>query len=453
MRQRSRRISTTIFPKRKNNPKAREGQGKISSPEELRRGTDATADDRSAEPELAVEEFFEEEAREAGGVVAKNTVLLEEIVEHDAEAELLHCGKIDGHRFGTLGAVAPGHVGRDGLAISDDPIDDAARDVLLDRAEMIAKGVAGGFTGLGHQIRDIHARSLGSGDGAGDFRDEEIGQNAGVERAGPEKNQVGLPDSFDGPGERADAARGKLEFLDGRAAGGDAGFAVNGAAVFERGDEMNVRKSRWKNAAADGEHFAADADGFGEIAGDMRERGEEKIAEIVAGEAATRVETILEEAAEKGFVFRKSHHAVADIAGREDAVFAAQAAGASAVIGDCDDGCEIGDGAFDAGMFAGVADDEFLEAAEERGKAGAASKSNDAEAAGKSLRFGRAFFHNGFQDFWKEKIPRKRFYTENSEDTEITEKKKTGQAKACPYKNPTKTASAVPTIHAELQTG
>src|SRR5216684_4127799 len=251
-----------------------------------------------------MEEFFEEEAGKAAGVVADDAVFLEEIVEDDAEAELLESGKIDGYRFGTLGAVAPGHLGRHGLAIGDDPIDDSARDVLLYRAKMIAKRVASGFARLSHQIGDIHARSLGSGDRAGDFRNQQVRENAGVERAGPEQNQVGLPDGFDGPGERTHAARGKLEFLDGRAAtGGDAGFAVNGAAVFERGNEVDVRKRRWKNAAADGEHFAADANGFGEIAGDVRERSEEKIAEIVADEAAAGMKTILEEAAKKSFVF------------------------------------------------------------------------------------------------------------------------------------------------------
>jgi len=43
-------------------------------------------------------------------------------------------------------------------------------------------------------------------------------------------------------GERAHGARGKGEFFDGRAAGGDASFAVNGAAVFDAGNEVNVRK-------------------------------------------------------------------------------------------------------------------------------------------------------------------------------------------------------------------
>src|SRR6267378_1602469 len=264
---------------------------------------------------------------------------------------------------------------------------------------MIGESVAGGFAGLGHQIGDVDARSLRLGDGAGDFRDEQVRENAGVERAGTEEDQVGLLNGFDGPGEWTHAARGKLDFLDRRsAAGGDAGFAVNGAAVFERGDEVNVRKRRWKNAAANGEHFAADADGFGEIAGDVGERGEEKITEIVADEAAAGMEAVLKQASEKGFIFRKSHHAIADVAGREDAVLPAQAAGAAAVIGDRDDGGEIGDGAFGAGVLVDAADDEFLEAAKERGESGAASKSDDAEAAGKSFRFGGALFHADSRD-------------------------------------------------------
>src|SRR6266550_4419564 len=347
---------------------------------------------------LALEEFFQEEAGEAAGVVAQDAVFLKEIVEDDAEAELLERGKIDGHRFGALGAITPGHIGRDGLAIGDDPIDDAVRNVFLDGAEMIGESVAGVFTGLGHQIGDVDARSLGLGDGSGNFGDQQVRENAGVERAGTEEDQVGLLDGFDGPGERTHAAGGKLDFLDRSATGGNAGFAVNDAAVFERGDEMNVRKRGRKDAAANGEHFAADADGFGEIAGDVGERGEEKISEIVTDEAAAGMETVLKEASEKSFIFRKSHHAVADVAGREDAVLPAQAAGAAAVIGDGDDGGEIGDGAFGAGALVDAADDEFLESAEESGKAGAASKGDDAETAGKSFRFGGAFFHADNRD-------------------------------------------------------
>src|SRR5216684_7154791 len=96
---------------------------------------------------LAVEEFFQEEAGEAAAVVADDGMLLEEIVEDDAEAEFLESGEIDGDRFGALGAIAPGYIGRDGAAIGDDPIDNAMGDVLLNGAEMIREGVAGGFAG------------------------------------------------------------------------------------------------------------------------------------------------------------------------------------------------------------------------------------------------------------------------------------------------------------------
>jgi hypothetical protein len=45
-----------------------------------------------------------------------------------------------------------------------------------------------------------------------------------------------------------------------------------------------------------------------------------------------------------------------------------------------------------------AANDKFLEAAKERGKAGAASKGDYAEAAGESFRFGGAPFHADSRD-------------------------------------------------------
>src|SRR5260370_1018818 len=201
-------------------------------------------------------------------MVADDGVFLEEIVEDDAEAELLERGKVDGDGFGALGTVTPGHIGRHGLTIGDYPIDQAVREVLLDGAERIGKGGAGGVAGLGHEAGDVDASC------------------------------------------------------------------------------------------------------------------EEKIAEIVADEAASRVKTILEQSVEKGFIFRKSHHAVANVAGREDAILAAQAAGAAAVIGDGDDGGEIGDGTLGAGVLVGAADDVVLEAAKQRGQSGAAAESDNPEASG-----------------------------------------------------------------------
>ena len=169
--------------------------------------------------------------------------------------------------------------------------------------------------------------------------------------------------------------------FDGGAAGGDAGFAVHGAAIFEECDEVNVGKGGRKNAAADGQDFAADADGFGKIASDMSERGEEKITEIMTDEAAAGVETILEEATEKRFVFGKSDHAIANVAGREDAIFTSQAAGAAAVIGDGNDGGKVGDGTVEGGTIVATADDVLLKAAQQGGQASATAKSDNAKAA------------------------------------------------------------------------
>ena len=53
-------------------------------------------------------------------------------------------------------------------------------------------------------------------------------------------------------------------------------------AVFEGGDEVDVGKRGGEDAAADGQDFAADADGFGEVSGDVGEGGEEEVAEVVA---------------------------------------------------------------------------------------------------------------------------------------------------------------------------
>src|SRR5438876_5233188 len=109
------------------------------------------------------------------------------------------------------------------------------------------------------------------------------------------------------------------------------------------------------------------------------------------------MKTILKQAAEQRFILRESDHAVANVAGREDAVLAAQAARAATVIGDSDNGSEIGDGPFSGGAAVDAANHMFFQAAEERGKAGAASKGDDAEAGEKSLRFGGTLFH---KDIW-----------------------------------------------------
>src|SRR5882672_3080113 len=146
----------------------------------------------------------------------------------------------------------------------------------------------------------------------------------------------------------------------------------------------------------------------------MSERGQEKIAEVVADQTATSVEAVLKEAAEQSFIFRKRDHAVANVAGREDAILAAQAAGAAAVIGDGDDRGEVGDGMLWRGVLIGAANDMFLEAAEKGRKAGAAAKSDNAETAVRSFRFGRGLFHVRIARLDDTSLYRKEFNTERA---------------------------------------
>jgi hypothetical protein len=332
-----------------------------------------------------VKKFFEEETGETLRIVADDGALFKKVIEDGAQAKLIQLGEINDDLLGTLGAVALGDLRRNWLAIGDNPIDDAARRVALDGAEMIGKGVTGGFAGLCHEVGDVNARCLRMRDGPRDLGNEEIWEDAGIERAGSEKNEIGMLDGVERFSERADMARGKREFLDGNVAGGDARFTVHGAAVFQRSDEMNVRKGRGKYAAADGENLAADANSLAKISSNVSQSGEKEIAKVVAGKATPRLEAILEEAAEQGFILRKRDHAIADVARREDTVLAAKAAGAAAVIGDGDNGGEVGDRPLAGGLPVVAADNVFLEAAKECGKTGAASEGDDAKAAGERL--------------------------------------------------------------------
>ena len=73
-----------------------------------------------------------------------------------------------------------------------------AEDVSLDGAQVVGEGIAGGFSGLGHEVGDVDARGFGMDYRGGDLRDQEIGEDAGVERAGAEEDKVGCANGVEG---------------------------------------------------------------------------------------------------------------------------------------------------------------------------------------------------------------------------------------------------------------
>jgi hypothetical protein len=327
------------------------------------------------------EELVDKESGETGGIVANHSVFFEQVViSNHAHAELQKFVAIEAHLFGILSAITAGHFRRDGPGIGDDNVNHTAAHMLLNGAEVIAEQVMRGFTRLGHQVCNVDPRRFRVRDGAHNFRDEQIRNDAGIERAGTHEDQVSLFDGFDSRRERTDAPRIEFEFADGNLAARDAGFSVNALAIAERCHQMHVGNRGRKDAAAHGENFRGDANRFGEVASNVRKRGEKKIAEIVSGEAAAGVETVLKEAREKGFVLGERHHAVANIAGRKHAVLAAKPAGAAAVIGHGDDRGEIGDRAPSGRKLIAAAYDVFLQAAEKGRKPRAAAESDNTQA-------------------------------------------------------------------------
>lgn len=341
---------------------------------------------------VCAEELFEEEAGEESGIVADDAVFFEEIIGDEADFLLEDFLAINGNRFGVFRAVAAQDRRGDGFAVGDNSVNDVARDMELDGAKMVAEGVVSGFTGLRHQVGNVHAGGFGAEDGAGNLRNEEVRDDAGVKRTGTHEDKVGVLKRLNSHGERADATWVQLDLANGKLTAGDAGLAVDALAIGESRDQVNIRKSRGKNTAANREDLAGDADGFGKIASDMCESSKKEVTEVVTAEPSTGVEAILKKASKKSFVLGERHHAVADVAGREHAILAAQAAGAATIIGDGNDGDQVGDGALGRRQSIAAANDVFLQASEQSGETSAPAKCNYAQA-GKCIFLQARNFH------------------------------------------------------------
>jgi hypothetical protein len=170
-------------------------------------------------------------------------------------------------------------------------------------------------------------------------------------------------DSIDHRRKWSNAPRRKRNFFNGRSAGRYVGFSTDRSAIRKPTHQMDIGKCRRKYAPANRQDFAAHTNRFREVPRHMRERGKKKIPKIMADQAASGMKAILKQASQQRFVFRESNHAIADVARWKDAIFSAKTSGASAIIGDGHDGCQLTDGAVSIGVLITAADDVFLEPA------------------------------------------------------------------------------------------
>ncbi len=219
--------------------------------------------------------------------------------------------------------------------------------------------------------------------------DEEVGDEGGVEGAGAEGDEVGFGDGVEGLGEGFGGGGVEHKLDDAFFAGSDAGLAFDEGAVVHAGGEGDVGVGGGEDASAGGEDLGGHLDGLGEVSGDVREGGDEEVAEAVAFELAL-AEAELEELGEEMLVFGEGDHAVADVAGREHLEVFAETAGGAAVVGDGDYSGEVaddagegwagyaadaaGEGGVDADAAAAVGGGYVVfEAAEEGGESGASA--------------------------------------------------------------------------------
>lgn len=204
---------------------------------------------------------------------------------------------IENNRFCSLCAVTTSNFWRDGLAIRDNRVNHGATNVLLDGTKMIAEGEICGFPRLGHEVGNVNARSFGPHDRARNFRNEQIGDHAGIERAGAKKDDVRLLDGLDSCGERTHTAWVQFNFVDRDMAARDASFPLHAFAVGESCNQMHVRKSGREDAATNGEDFSGYANGLGKVTSHVRKSGQKEVAEVVSAQSTADMKAVLKQAA------------------------------------------------------------------------------------------------------------------------------------------------------------
>ena len=185
---------------------------------------------------------------------------------------------------------------------------------------------------------------------------------------------------------RASSAAGRLAFpglqpdlRDPAAALGDARLPGDQAAVFEDRFEHHIRRRGRIDGSRDAKDLRGDFDGFMEVAGDASQRGQEQIAEAVSLEAASALKAVLEEPGHQGLVFRKCHHAVADVTRRKDLEIATQPPGAAAIVGDGHDRGYVDDRRQRTVTGLGRGPRVPLESIEEGGESGASADAHNPE--------------------------------------------------------------------------
>ena len=257
-------------------------------------------------------------------------------------------------------------------------VDDAS-EVPLHGADVVRCVVSVRLPRLGEQIHDQDAAAATGGERFPHSARKHAGDDAGVQAARTEHDQVCVRDRLQGAGRRGHRAL-QCDPVNSSARPRDGRFAADQASIGEPADELDAPIDGRKDLAANPEERAGDLDRGAEVAEPLGESGEDHVTDGVTTEAAVALEPVLEQVCQGVLASGERDEAVADVARARQPVAPADLAGASAVVARRDD---------PADLEVDWACVEQREAAEEGGKTGPAAHGDDAQGRS-ALRRDRA---------------------------------------------------------------
>lgn len=284
-------------------------------------------------------------------VVPDDAILAQEIACHVPQSHGIELLERRLHWFGALLAITTQQAWLHRGAIDYGKIEKAIARVVIDGPNMIGDRVVLRFAGLRHQVGNVDARCPRLSNDLRDFLNQQIGDDARIERARPYEYQVSFSNRRKHLRKGANAPRDEPNPVDAFARARNIRFAGHNRAVRKFCLERHILLSRRKYSPADRQNARRHSNSLGEVSRNVCQRRKKEIAEAVTGQAAPGRKPVLEEIAEQRFILRKCHHAVAYVAGRKNSIFAPQAAGASAIVRHSDDRCKVRDGPLRAFPF------------------------------------------------------------------------------------------------------
>ena len=266
------------------------------------------------------------------------------------------------HRFIRLETV----VQRRRSAVRQNVVRDAVAGVPPQRRQVFLDRVALRLAALGGDVAHVNLHGGRLLYRLGDAGNEQVGDYAGVEAAGPHHYHIRFANGADSHWMGARVGGGYDQALDAPAAVSQAGFAVNHAPVFEMRRQARAGGRDRDRAPAHRERARRLYQRAVETPRHVGHRRDEQVAETVSAQVAFLVEPILKQLRQQRFVVRHGEDAVSQIAGRQDGELAPQTPGAAAVVGD--------------GHYRGQVVRPRLQPAQQRRQPGAAAYRHDAGA-------------------------------------------------------------------------